>query len=126
MITLCDTETSANIVHERKFSGSVAPWSLLGTGGWLPCDGQASVVLPSGDALVMGGSRWADNLATIYKSSDSGLTWSQVIPTSTYWSARHSFSSVALPNGNVVVLGGFGPLNDVRCYWTVILTILNI
>jgi len=47
-----------------------------------------------------------------WRSTDNGATWTQ-IATNAGWSARTGHSSVALPDGSIVLMGGTGGKNDV-------------
>ncbi len=83
----------------------------------MDCEGGfSSVALPDGSIVVMGGT---PNGGTYYNdtwlSTDNGATWTQQTA-SAEWTARHEFSSVALPDGSIVVMGGYddtGNKNDV-------------
>ena len=76
-----------------------------------------AVVLTNGDVLVIGGNKNSSTyLNDIWRSSDNGRTWSQIINAAP-WSARRAFQSVVLSNNDILIMGGektlFYGLNDV-------------
>lgn len=84
--------------------------------GWSERRYHTSVVLPNGDILVMGGT--AEDyrqLSDVWISSDGGETWT---PQTAHapWSERKWFSSAALPNGDVLVMGGLTETGSVTNY----------
>jgi hypothetical protein len=88
--------------------------------GWSARIFPSSVVLPDGSIVLTGGGlntlddRFADD---VWRSGDTGATWTEVTAHAG-WTARTDHSSVAMPDGSVVLTGGFnrsdnGPMNDV-------------
>jgi hypothetical protein len=83
---------------------------------WTPRAGQSSVVTPDGSIVLMGGEN--NNPITyhsdVWQSIDDGVTWTQINP-SAGWSPRSGQSSVVMPDGSIVLMGGYGTVmhNDV-------------
>jgi hypothetical protein len=72
-------------------------------------------VLPDGSIVIMGGYGDTEGrMNDVWRSADGGLTWTQMTAHAA-WSARDSHTSVALPDGSLVLIGGFDDtyLNDV-------------
>jgi len=75
--------------------------------GWTPRYAHASVALPDGSIVLMGGVE-EGLLNDVWRSADGGTTWTEVIAEGVKWSPRFFHSSVALPDGNIVLMGGMG------------------
>jgi uncharacterized repeat protein (TIGR02543 family) len=118
VLVMGGADDSTNFSDVWRSNDGGATWTeLTEHAGWTPRMGHASVVMPDGKILVMGGDDGSDYLNDIWRSDDGGETWSQVIVTSPdFWSVRAAFTSVALANGDVLVMGGFDGsdcLNDI-------------
>ena len=96
-----------------------ATWTeQTASAGWTARLGQTSVVMPDGSIVLMGGydggANWYNDT---WRSMDNGATWTEV-NASSGWPGRDFFSSVAMPDGSIVLMGGwnwYGPsdYNDV-------------
>jgi hypothetical protein len=77
--------------------------------GWSARSLFSSVAMPDGNLVLMGGttSSSGSGLNDVWKSIDNGATWTQMTP-SAAWSARAFHSSVAMPDGSIVLMGGNG------------------
>ena len=89
---------------------------LTASAGWTARSEHSSVAMPDGSIVLMGGE---DNSGSrrndTWRSTDNGATWTQ-LTTSAGWSARATHSSVAMPDGSIVLMGGSasgGLKNDV-------------
>jgi hypothetical protein len=72
---------------------------------------HTSVALPDGSIILMGGYYWdgsSKDLNDVWRSTDQGSTWTQLTST-TEWTARNGHTSVALPDGSIVLIAGDGP-----------------
>jgi len=80
-------------------------WSEVNSGAlWVARHYHASVVLPDGSIILMGGS--GSSLRNdIWRSVDQGATWTEVT-NSVPWTARQHHTSVVLPDGSIVIMGG--------------------
>ena len=85
--------------------------------GWIPRYGHSSVVLPDGNIVLTGGQDWLFNYYNdTWRSTDNGTTWMQV-NASSGWTGRDHHSSVALPDGSIVLMGGWNGSNDYNDTW---------
>jgi outer membrane protein assembly factor BamB len=75
---------------------------------WLPRAYHTSVVLPDGGIVLMGGrnGQGGPHKNDVWRSTDSGKTWIQQTP-SAAWSPRFEHSSVVMPDGSIVLMGGW-------------------
>ena len=95
-----------------------ASWTqMTASAEWLPRVGHTSVALPDGSIVLMGGYGGSPSacLRDVWRSTDQGATWTQMTA-SAEWSARRLHTSVALPDGSIVLMGGItisANLNDV-------------
>jgi len=85
---------------------------------WSGRAGHSSVAMPDGSIILMGGqekSGLSSVLNDVWRSVDNGVTWTQQT-TNARWSARTFHSSVAMPDGSIILMGGYDGdtwLNDV-------------
>ena len=83
-------------------------WTLVSDdAGWQKRSSHSTVLLPGGEIVLIGG---ADSnfkmLNDVWHSDDQGVTWSQVTE-SAEWTGRFSHSSVVLPDGSILLIGGW-------------------
>jgi len=85
-----------------------ATWTLVNaSSGWSERYGHSSVVMPDGSIVLMGGCYGDSNCRNdTWRSTDSGATW-MLMNVSSGWSGRCIHSSVAMPDGSIVLMGGF-------------------
>ena len=82
--------------------------------GWSARYGHTSVAMPDGSIVLMGGmdtNYWASQ-NDVWRSPDNGTTWTEV-NANAGWSARYGHTSVAMPDGSIVLMGGMDN-NSVR------------
>ncbi|MFA5415251.1 MAG: lectin like domain-containing protein [Methanoregula sp.] len=83
-----------------------APWTVRNaSSGWSARDSFASVAMPDGSVLVLGGSDRSRFNNDVWRSTDTGVTWSQVNARAG-WTARYGHNSVVVPGSNVLLMGG--------------------
>jgi len=85
-----------------------ATWTLLNeSAGWEPRISHSSVVMPDGSIVLMGGGQYSNLTWTndTWRSTDKGATWTQMTAHAK-WSARASHTSVVMPDGSIVLMGG--------------------
>jgi hypothetical protein len=78
--------------------------------GWSKRSSQTCLAMPDGSIILMGGIysegvnhfRYNDT----WRSIDKGATWAQQTA-SAGWTARNGHSSVAMPDGSIVLMGGY-------------------
>ena len=78
------------------------------TSGWRARDRHGMVAMPDDSIFLMGGnvnSTADDFVNDTWRSTDKGVTWTQVAPQAA-WTARGAFPSVVLPDGSIVLIGG--------------------
>ena len=100
-----------------------ATWTqMTASAGWSGRSGHTSVVMPDGSIVLMGGyvsaGKQSYNYNNVWRSIDKGATWTQV-NASAGWSVRSSFSSVVIPDGSIVLMGGYPYSNDVWRFTTI-------
>jgi hypothetical protein len=90
--------------------------------GWTRRSQQTSVTMPDGSIILMGGldllpvgpSLYAND---VWRTKDRGTTWTRV-NASAGWSERGGHSSVAMPDGSIVLTGGYaGGSHDLNDTW---------
>ncbi len=86
------------------------PWvQMTASAGWSARDSHASVALPDGSIVLMGGNltSWSPTpVRDVWRSTDQGATWTQMT-SSAGWSERFGHASVALSDGSIVLMGGY-------------------
>ena len=90
-----------------------------GGAAWTPRGGQSSVVMPDGSIVLMGGATIVHNFNDVWRSTDYGATWTEMTPPIEYgqmgqpiaggaaWLPRYGQSSVVMPDGSIVLMGGY-------------------
>ena len=81
-------------------------------GEWSARDSHASVVLPDGSIVLMGGAGDCGggsitDVGDVWRSTDRGATWTQMTA-EPEWGSRANATSVAMPDGSIVLMGGIG------------------
>ena len=87
-----------------------ATWTQVTTSGtmWSARNGHTSVVMPDGSIVLMGGND-GSSLNDVWRSTNNGTTWTQMkanAVNANNWSARSGHTSVAMPDGSIVLMGG--------------------
>ena len=87
-----------------------ATWALVNASpGWTARYNTASVALPDGSIVLMGGNDGNGQSAAVkhdvWRSTDDGSTWTEMNPDAP-WTPRMSASSVATSDGGIVLMGG--------------------
>ena len=98
-------------------ANAVSPWIQMTSGaGWVARESPSGVAMPDGSIVLMGGQDSSGKLKNdVWQSTDNGATWKQMTP-SAGWSPRWTHSSVVMPDGSIVLMGGrelTGDRNDV-------------
>ncbi|MFA5266975.1 MAG: kelch repeat-containing protein [Methanoregula sp.] len=114
IMTGCFNSNSKGEVWKTTDKG--ATWSVLNASpGFTPRYYHTMNVLPDGSIVLIGGYGDTEGrMNDVWRSADGGLTWTQMTSAAA-WSKRDSHTSVALPDGSLVLIGGFDGsyLNDV-------------
>ena len=101
-------------------TGELSAWTwtqMTATAGWTPRSIHTSVALPDGSIVLMGGYDGVhDYFNDVWRSTDQGATWMQMTG-SAEWSARSAHSSVVLPDGSIVLMGGSDSTNHFNDVW---------
>ncbi len=86
-----------------------ATWTLVNpSSGWLPRYAFPTVTLPDGSIVIMGGDvnyTAGTFLNDTWRSTNEGATWTEM-NASSGWAPRQYAAAVALPDGNITILGG--------------------
>lgn len=83
-------------------------WSLVNvSSGWAARQAPVSVVMPDESILLIGGDTNDDHyLNDMWRSTDSGITWT-LVNANTGWTPRVHPSGVAMPDGSIVLMCGW-------------------
>ena len=108
-----DNSSAKNDVWRSTNNG--ATWTqMTATAGWTPRYYHSTVAMPDGSIVLMGGwEGWIGPKNDVWRSTNNGVNWTQMTANAE-WSARYWHSSVAMPDGSIVLMGGGGsPMSDV-------------
>ncbi|HPA09104.1 MAG TPA: kelch repeat-containing protein, partial [Methanoregulaceae archaeon] len=85
-----------------------ATWTLVNeSSGWMARQSHTSVVTPDGSIILMGGYVSSGGYRNdTWRSTDRGETWTQM-NASSGWSARQGHTSEVMPDGSIVLMGGY-------------------
>ena len=107
-IVLMGGEDADNYKNDTwKSTDKGATWTQVNANaGWSARSEQASVVMPDGSIVLMGGqeTNW-DLKNDVWRSSDDGASWT-LMTASAAWSPRYGHTSVAIPDGSIILMGG--------------------
>jgi len=79
---------------------------LTANAAWSARSYHSGVVLPDSSIILMGGGLWPGaRINDVWRSTDGGATWTEQTA-SAPWTARDAHSSVALPDGSIILMGG--------------------
>ena len=83
-------------------------WTLINASvGGSPRGGQNCLVMPDGNIILLGGRVGGDGRSNdVWRSKDGGATWT-MINDKRGWSPRYGQSSVVMPDGSIVLMGGW-------------------
>jgi photosystem II stability/assembly factor-like uncharacterized protein len=92
-----------------------ATWSrVTAKAGWSPRVGHSSVVMPDGSIVLMGGYDYSNEYENdVWRSTDKGATWT-FMTKNAGWTPRSGHSSVVMPDGSIVVMGGIDSSKEYR------------
>ena len=88
-----------------------ATWTqMTAAASWAGRMDHTSVALPDGSIALMGGNDGSASVLNnprkdVWRSTDQGATWTQMTAFA-LWTGRHRHTSVALPDGSIVLMGG--------------------
>jgi PKD repeat protein len=91
-----------------KSSENGTMWTQVnGSAGWSARMWSSSVAMPDGSIVLMGGDIGLVSSFNndVWRSSDYGTTWT-LVNKSAGWSGRFGHTSVAMPDGSIVLMGG--------------------
>lgn len=100
-----------------------ATWKLVTPdAGWPGRYGQSMVVMPDGSIVIIGGLSYIPPynrtvlLNDVWRSTDGGKTWTEITANAA-WSPRYGQSSLAMPDGSIVLMGGSNIANHFNDVW---------
>ena len=108
----------ANDVWRSTDNG--ATWTqMTASAGWSGRKSHSSVAMPDGSIVLMGGQTATEPYLRndVWRSTNNGATWTQV-NASAGWTARFGHSSVAMPDGSIVLMSGFENGNNGTVWWS--------
>jgi len=111
-LTVAFTDTSLNTPTGRAwFFGDETykrVWTQMNaSAAWTARYGHSSVAMPDGRIILTGGFNITSGLKNdVWQSTDNGRKWT-LVNASAPWMARSFHSSVAMPDGSIVLMGGF-------------------
>ena len=119
-IVLIGGSTTNGYVNDVWQSGDQgATWTRVNTNaGWTPRDSLGIAVLSDGSIVVSGGTLAGGytQFNDVWRSTDKGVSWTEMTPHAK-WAARYGHRMAAMPDGSVIITGGFtfgnGYWNDV-------------
>jgi PKD repeat protein len=84
-----------------------ATWTqMTASAGWSERIYHSSVAMPDGSIVLLGGDSMGIGLMNdVWRSTDNGVTWTQMTA-SAEWSARSGHTSMVMPDGSIVLIGG--------------------
>ncbi|MDD1700180.1 MAG: PKD domain-containing protein [Methanoregula sp.] len=108
-----DDMNSRNDVWRSIDNG--ATWMLVNeSAGLSPRWGYNGVVMPDDSIVLLGGTNGGSTYYNdIWRSTDEGATWAYMTAT-VGWSARVGSSSVAMPDGSIVLIGGWDAISNLK------------
>lgn len=91
-----------------KSADNGATWTLVTANPGYPSRYYHTMdVLPDGSIVIMGGYGNTDGrFNDVWRSTDGGLSWTQMTANAG-WTKRDSHTSAALPDGSLVLMGGY-------------------
>ena len=93
-------------------------WTLVNaSSGWVTRQAQAAVAMPDGSIVLMGGfDQSGAYMSDTWRSTDNGVKWAQ-LSASSGWSGRLHPTTVAMPDGSIVLMGGAEPSTKLNDTW---------
>ncbi|KAF1073776.1 kelch repeat-containing protein [Methanogenium sp. MK-MG] len=93
-------------------------WTQVNTGsGWSARYFFASVAMPDGTIVLMGGRDESGTLKNdVWQSADNGSTWTLVNANAT-WSGRSVHTAVAMPDGSIILMAGWDDTSALNDIW---------
>ena len=86
-----------------------ASWTLMtASAGWEARSQHTSVAMPDGSIVLMGGYHdgGGGGDSEVWRSTDNGAMWT-LMTASAGWGQRFASSSVAMPDGSIILMGGY-------------------
>jgi hypothetical protein len=116
----CDNTGCHSVDDVWKSADAGASWVMVNDSAWMSGIAMSGVTMPDSSILLTGGVRinsTSDTFSnTTWRSADNGATWTQVA-VNTGWTPRYGHTNVVMPDGSIVLMGGFddstGYRNDV-------------
>ncbi|MDP3396887.1 MAG: DUF3821 domain-containing protein [Methanoregula sp.] len=95
-----------------------ATWTMVNSSpGWAPRGDHRTEVMADGSIVLMGGATSSGYANDVWRSPDNGATWTQVITSGPMWSPREGHATVVMPDGSIVLMGGYNGINFMNDVW---------
>ncbi len=93
-------------------------WTQVNTdAGWSARYFSASVAMPDGMIVLMGGRDDSGTLKNdVWQSADNGNTWT-LVNANAAWSGRSVHTAVAMPDGSIILMGGWDDTSALNDIW---------
>jgi hypothetical protein len=107
-IPTADTKAPAAGFSVNGNADLSSPWTRLNANAaWTPRAWHSSVVMRDGSIVLIGGmDQYFSRKNDVWRSMDNGTTW-MLMNARAGWSARYGQTCVAMPDGSIVLMGGY-------------------
>ncbi|MBN2147341.1 MAG: hypothetical protein JW726_08130 [Anaerolineales bacterium] len=96
----------------------VGTWTeMTSAAEWTARKSHSSVALPDGSIVLVGGFDGTNYHNDVWRSIDQGSTWTQMTAAAPWVARSGTYTTVALPDGSIVLMGGYDGTNYRNDVW---------